>query len=99
MPVSRGYCCVVIDGDRRGTHSLSGALEFDTGNNTRPRLAKSFELFEPRLGVSEIRSVEALGEPVVDLGEHSASLVATIGLAQQPGETSRRAQLPALYDR
>ena len=40
------------------------------------------QFVEQRLGVLQIGSVEALGEPVVDLGEHRARLVTAIVLGQ-----------------
>jgi len=43
-------------------------------------------LIEQRLRVLK-GGVEALGEPVVDLGEHRAGFVAAIGVAQQPRGT------------
>src|SRR5215469_15095477 len=52
------------------------------------------KLVEQRLGVLQIGGVEALSEPVVDFSQHRTCLVAATGIAQQPGETYRRAQLP-----
>src|SRR5215472_1237069 len=52
------------------------------------------ELVQQRLGVLQIGGLEALGEPVVDLGDHRARLVAAIGVAHEPRETGRRTQLP-----
>jgi len=49
---------------------------------------------QQRLGVDEIACVEALGKPVVDVGEHRARLIATALLVEQPRETRRCAQLP-----
>ena len=40
------------------------------------------KLIEQRLGVLQVGGVEALGEPVVDLGEHRARLVTAIVLGQ-----------------
>ena len=39
------------------------------------------QLVEQRFGVLQVWGVEALGEPVVDLGEHRGSLVAAISIA------------------
>src|ERR1022692_3125553 len=50
------------------------------------------QLVEQRLGVLEIGSVEALGEPVVDVCEHRARLVATIGVAHQSCEAGDRSK-------
>jgi len=47
------------------------------------------QLIEQRLGTLQIRGVEALGEPVVDLGEHGTRLVATALCSEQLGETLR----------
>jgi hypothetical protein len=38
--------------------------------------ALRIEFVKQRLGVFEVGGIEALGEPVVDLGEHRARLVA-----------------------
>src|SRR5262245_7322170 len=54
------------------------------------------KLFQQRLRVLQVRSVEALGEPAVDLGEHGASLIAFVLLCEHPYETNRRAKLPCL---
>jgi hypothetical protein len=40
-----------------------------------------------------IDSIEALVEPVVDLGEHRARFVAAAGLVEQPRKARRGAQL------
>src|SRR5262249_19130210 len=66
-------------------------------NATSPSLFDlGFQLIEQGLGVLHICSVKALGEPVVDVGEHRARLVAAIGVAQQARETDRCAQFPEL---
>ena len=52
------------------------------------------QFVEQRLGVFQVRRVEALGEPVVDLGEHCASLVVATLLGEHPGKADGRAQLP-----
>ena len=54
------------------------------------------QLVEQRLGVFQVGGVEALGEPVVDFGEHRARFVATTLRCEQPREARRRAQLPGL---
>jgi hypothetical protein len=54
------------------------------------------QLIEQRLCLFQIGSVEAFGEPVVDVGEHGARLVALALRREQPGETRRRAQLQEL---
>ena len=51
------------------------------------------QLVQQRLGVLQIGGVEAFGEPVVDLGDHRARLVAPIGVAHEPRETGRLTQL------
>ena len=45
-------------------------------------LALAAQLVQQRLGVLQVGGVEALGEPVVDLGEHSGGLVALASLRQ-----------------
>src|SRR5262245_42816111 len=52
------------------------------------------QLVEQRRRILQIGGVEAFGEPVVDLGEHRACLIAAAGVAQQSGKADRRAQLP-----
>src|SRR5215472_5178426 len=52
------------------------------------------QLLEQRLGVLQVGGVEALGEPVVDVGEHLAPLVAAIRITQQPAEAGRCTQFP-----
>ena len=46
---------------------------------------------EQRLRLDEVGGVEALGEPVVNVGEHRARLVAAIGIAQQARQAGGRA--------
>ena len=52
------------------------------------------QLAEQRLGVLQVGGVEALGEPVVNVGEHHARFVAASSVAQQSREASSCAQLP-----
>jgi len=63
-----------------------------------PRIAMRFsataQLVQQRPGVLQVSGAEALGEPVVDVGEHSARFVTAAGVAQQPREAGCRAQLP-----
>ena len=49
-------------------------------------------LIEQRLRVLQVGGVEALGEPVVDIGEHRARLVAAVSVAQQARERGSRGQ-------
>ncbi len=42
--------------------------------------------------ISQVGSVEALGEPAVDFSEHHTRFVATALLGEQPRETARRAE-------
>ena len=49
---------------------------------------------EQRFRIFQIGGVEALGEPVVDFGEHSARFVAALLTSQQARETHGGAQLP-----
>src|SRR5260370_27321996 len=61
---------------------------------TRGAAQLSTQFIDQRFGVFEVGSVEALGEPVVDLGEHCARLIATALFRKQSRETHRCAQLP-----
>ena len=45
------------------------------------------------LGVLQIGGVEALGEPVVDVGEHRVCFILAFGIAQQSRKADDRAQL------
>jgi hypothetical protein len=49
-----------------------------------------------RLGVFQVRGVEALGEPAVDGREHCARFIAFALLIEQTGKAHRRAQLGRL---
>jgi hypothetical protein len=57
-----------------------------------PRLVNRLcvQFLQQRLGVLQISGVEALGEPVVDFGEHAARLVAAILLREQARREARR---------
>jgi hypothetical protein len=57
------------------------------------RRTLSTQLVEQRLGILQIGGVEALGEPVVDLGEHPARFVASALLLPQSREADGSAQL------
>src|SRR5208337_3093072 len=50
------------------------------------------QFLQQRPGVFEIGGVEALGEPVVDVGEHRARIVAAVGTHQHSRERGGRAQ-------
>src|SRR5215472_2472748 len=52
------------------------------------------QLIEQRLGLLEIGSVEAFGEPVVDFGEHRTRFIPLPLLRQQAREAHGGAQLP-----
>src|SRR6266851_3093517 len=67
-----------------------------TRTECRAPLLVTVELVEEGLGVLQVGGIEALGEPVVDVGEHRARLVAMVLPREQPSETHRRAQLPRL---
>src|SRR5215469_5023445 len=80
--------------------TLSGSPQF--AQNLRPsRLSLSHfeqrilfaQLVQQRLSFLQIGGVEAFGEPVVDLGEHRAGLVATALFCEQPRQAHRRTQL------
>jgi len=76
---------------------LMGSQQFGLGSfDHQPVVPRagipSGELVEKFFGVLEISDVEALGEPVVDVCEHRARLVAATLPLEQPGEANRRAQ-------
>src|SRR5262249_15774868 len=64
----------------RGLESAGAERSLSAGfeSNLRPELlrgsGRAAQLLEERLGVLQIGGVEALGEPVVDFGEHRAGL-------------------------
>ncbi len=60
------------------------------------RMSQLLKLVEQSLGVVQVGGVEAFGEPVVDVGEHRARLVATALRCEQSREAHRRAQFPCL---
>ena len=81
-------------GEKRAKSNRSGFLAHLSKGCNRPspyRVSKccldcrfvTNKLFEQRLGVFQIGSVEALGEPVVDLRQHRAPLITTTRVAQQ----------------
>src|SRR6266498_3884606 len=51
---------------------------------------------EQRLGVLQIRRVEPLGEPAVDLAEHPPRLVLSALLVEEAGKARRRSELERL---
>jgi hypothetical protein len=51
---------------------------------------QDLKFLEQSLGVLQVGGVEALGEPVVDLGEHRPRFLTAIGVSQQSRETDRR---------
>ena len=55
--------------------------------HSAPIFRSRVEFVEQCLSFFQVGSVEALGEPVVDLAEHRSSLIASIGVAQQSRET------------
>src|SRR5437667_1419976 len=59
-------------------------------------LGRSTEVIEQGPGFLEVRGVEALGEPVVNLGEPSARLAAMTLLSEQPSEAGRCTKFPCL---
>src|SRR5215472_9136335 len=60
------------------------------------RLSLGLQFVEQRFCVLQVGGVEALGEPVVDLGEHRARFAAAFGIAQQPCKAHSRTQLQPL---
>jgi hypothetical protein len=74
-----------LEASHFGQVTLSGAPQF--AQNLRPsRLSLSHfeqrmllaQLVQQRFGVSKIGGVEALGEPVVDLGQHRMGFFAAV---------------------
>jgi hypothetical protein len=57
-------------------------------------IRSAVQLIEHRFGIAQVGGVETLGEPIVDLGEGRARLVALALGGQQPRETRHRTQLP-----
>src|SRR6266851_3101236 len=55
-----------------------------------------FQFVQQCLRILQIGSVEALGEPAIDSGEHRARVFTTALFVAQPRETHRCAQLPRL---
>src|SRR5208282_5818125 len=86
--------------DARVFHELpftlySGSPDFPISESISRREPGSLrtEFVQQRLRVLQIRGVEALGEPVVDFGEHRVSFVALALLGEQSCEAGRRAKL------
>ena len=52
------------------------------------------QLVEQCLGVFEVRRIEALGEPDIDVCQHGAHIIATTSFVEQPREAHGCAQLP-----
>jgi hypothetical protein len=52
--------------------------------NAGQLLPTTYSAPRAELGLLQVGGVEALGEPVVDLGEHRACLVVAVGITQQP---------------
>src|ERR1700687_5411451 len=80
-----------LNGDAHCSQNLSPA------GFSAPQFEQSMtdtQLVEQRLCVHQVGGVEAFGEPAVDVGEHSARLIAITLLVEQPCEAHRRAQLP-----
>ena len=52
----------------------------------------SRQFIEQRLRVLKVGGVEALGEPVVDVGQYRARFVVASSIAKQPSETPGRGE-------
>ena len=52
------------------------------------------QLMQQRLGGLKVRGIEALGEPIVSIGEHLARLVAPTLLLAKASQTCCRSKLP-----
>jgi len=77
----------VHKGNRHTVHKLA------VGHAENYRLEPlGAQLVEQRLGLFQVGSVEALGEPAVDVGEHRARFVTAILRRKQPREAHGCAQ-------
>jgi hypothetical protein len=85
-----GMC---VTGDPTSATAALYAKPDHAGLSAIPKLLAA-QFVEQCVSLFEIGSIEPLGEPVVDFGEHRARLVAAAFSREQPGETHRRAQLP-----
>jgi len=74
-------------------HSLQNFCSAGLSAPQAGQFISTTQLIEQCLRFLEVGGVEALGEPVVDVGEHRASLVALALLGEQPRETCRGTQL------
>jgi hypothetical protein len=84
-PTRRDRCPKVIRGRFNFAQENGKDLEpvpLKEGNQKKDR-ELSAQLIEERLGVLQVGGVEALGEPVIDVGEHRARLVAMTLLREQ----------------
>src|SRR5262245_8954950 len=62
----------------------------------KPAMCSSGKLFEQRFRLLQIRRVEALGEPSVDLGQHTARFLLLALLLQKTTQACHRAELERL---
>src|SRR5262249_3049109 len=85
---------------RRRWHPTAGASCVSQASGPFPkswRFARLYVQFiQQRLSFFQIGSVEALGEPAADVGEHRARFVASPLLYEQVCKADSRAQLPPL---
>jgi hypothetical protein len=70
----------------------SGWQVQNTVGKRRKGIPLGGQLVQQRLGVLEVGSVEALGEPVVDLGKHRVRLFAMPLFREEPCEANGRAK-------
>jgi hypothetical protein len=90
-PKAKGWLCVIFIINGRKVLIVQLALDCRFWDD---RL--SAESFEQCFRLFQIGSVEAFGEPVVDVGEHDARLVWVALLDDKAGEALRCAHLPRL---
>src|SRR5215471_4312008 len=79
---------------RGKTWRAQDSLPCSSHNASGPALRK---LFEQRLRVLQVRRIEPLGEPTVDLGQHSARFVPCLAPAEEDiGSSQRGVRMPSL---
>ena len=84
----------ITSGPTNGLKGTRSTLGVNLGPVLHQGSGQSAQLVEHGLGVLQVGGVEALGEPLVNLGEHRACFIALALLGEQSRETSGGAQLP-----
>src|SRR6266478_3418466 len=77
-------------------HPKSKSLIYNEEFGVLREIRLLVQFVEQRLGFLQVGGVEALGEPVVDFGEHRARLAALALFCEQPRQAHRCAQLQYL---